>query len=96
MTFTQLPAPIGAALRYALATLGTYLAAADIVPQTAWDQIAAALVTIATVAYGLVATKTMAIEADEAKQQLWQMRVDETLDLDRHLARFTYNLGELS
>lgn len=66
-----MPDWIAASIRYAVTMVGVALAALDLVPGSAWDQIAPALTALLFALYGVLRTAEMREEV---------IRTEETLD----------------
>lgn len=54
-----MPAWLGATLRYTLTIIGIYLVHRNIVPETAWDEIAAATTALISALWGVWKTRAM-------------------------------------
>lgn len=68
----KVPTPewFDATVRYSITIAGVILVQQDLMPQTSWDQIAAALTSISTALYGVFRTKQVEQEAQATAEAL--------------------------
>lgn len=66
----QTPEWFDATVRYIITIAGVILVQQDLMPQTSWDQIAAALTSISTALYGVFRTKQVEQEAQATAEAM--------------------------
>lgn len=70
MQSIDVPEWVAATIRYFVTITGVLLVANDVIEQSVWDEAAATLVSLLAALYGIIQTRQIAQERDQAKAAL--------------------------